>query len=150
MAKFSSDYEKRKWESLQNSAGASLTNIVQGRATSSDFQRVTTVLNGLNGLAAQTFAQAVSAAEVQAKKFEATYEKVRNDQAIDTLSSFEMALNAQLKPLVPEILSGVREIFALELIDSNDELERNLGHKFEHLQDLLPPKNRHGSSTSLT
>ncbi len=98
------------------------------------------MLNGMNKMAGNLFARAASAAEVQAKKFEAQYEQIKHDQAIDTLTSFEMALNAALKPMVPEILSGIQEVFALELMQSNEELEYNVGRKFDHLQSLLPPK----------
>ncbi|QBQ74638.1 membrane protein [Burkholderia phage BcepSauron] len=140
MPQFSSDYERRKWQSLQNSAGASLTHIVQGRASMADVQKVTTALNGLNKLAADVFSRAVSAAEVQAKKFEAQYEQVRMDQAIDTLTSFEMALNEALKPLVPELMSNIQEALALELYEATDALQNNLGRKFDHLRELMPPK----------
>ncbi|WP_391857838.1 hypothetical protein, partial [Vibrio cidicii] len=99
MPAFNTDYERRKWESLQNSAGASLTAVAQGRATSADVQKVITVLNGMNKMAGNLFARAASAAEVQAKKFEAQYEQTKHDKAIDTLTSFEMALNAALKPM---------------------------------------------------
>jgi hypothetical protein len=36
---------QNKWDSLKGSAGVSLSHIVQGKASSSDFQRVQNILN---------------------------------------------------------------------------------------------------------
>jgi len=140
MAQFSSDFERKKWASLQNSAGASLNNIVQGRAQAADFQRVSTVLNGLNSLAAQVFAEAVSAAEVQAKKFEAQYQNITYQRDLDTLTAYEKALNEALKSVAPDIVDQLKDVFALELLESNEELTRTIGGRFSDLADMLPPQ----------
>ena len=140
MPQFSSDADRKKWESLQNSAGTSLTAIVQGRASSSDFQRVATVLNGLNGLAANVFSQAISAAEVQAKKFQAQYEGALNLRDNQTLSAFEIAMNDQFAKIVPDITATLKEIIELSNLESNEDLTRTIGGRFSDLADLLPSK----------
>jgi hypothetical protein len=140
MPTFGSDKERKKWQSLQNQAGASLTAIVHGRATSADFQRVTNVLNQQSSLAGQVFAQAVSAAEVQAKKFEAAYASVKQKDATETLTAFELALNDQLSKLAPNLLKDIREIVEMSVLQSNEDLTRTIGSKFSDLHDLLPKK----------
>lgn len=140
MAQFSSDADRKKWESLQNSAGSSLEAIVHGRASNSDFQRVATVLNGLNGLAANVFSQAVSAAEVQAKKFEASYENVLATRDNETLTAFELALNDQLSKLAPDIVGSLKEIIEMSALESNDDLTRSMGGRFSDIESLLPPR----------
>jgi hypothetical protein len=140
MAQFSSEADKKKWESLQNSAGTSLANIVSGRATSGDFQRVTSVLNNLNGLAAQVFAQAVSAAEVQAKKFEAQYDGALRLRDNETLTAYELALNQALKQIAPDIVSDIQDAIQYGFIEQAEDLNRTLGSKFSDFEELLPPR----------
>jgi hypothetical protein len=136
MAAFNSDQAKSKWQSLQNSAGPSLSAIVQGRGNAADFSRVASVLNTLNGLAAQVFAQAVSAADQQAKKFGAQYENILRDQSAKDLTAYEIALNEALATVAPDVIDNVREIIEA----SNDELTRTLGGRFDGLQEMMPPK----------
>lgn len=141
MANFSSDADRKKWAALQNSAGASLSNIVAGKASTADFSKVATVLNGLNSLAAQVFAQAISAAEVQAKKFEAQSDKLGDALRLrdnDTLSAYEKALNQALGQVAPDIVESLREIIELQSIETNDAIEKMVGGKFSEFAGLLP------------
>lgn len=140
MPTFGSDKERKKWQSLQNQAGTSLTAIVHGKGTASDFQRVTNVLNQQSSLAGQVFAQAVSAAEVQAKKFEAAYSKIKQNDATETLTAFELALNDQLSKLAPNLIADIREIVEMSVLQSNEDLTRTIGSKFSDLHELLPKK----------
>ncbi len=142
MADFNSSQAKSKWQSLQNSAGASLSAVVQGRAQSSDFSRISTVLNGLNGLAAQVFSQAVSAADQQAKKFEAQYKKAGTGGTGggDNLTAYEKALNDALSTIAPDIVSSLKEIIEMSALESNEDLTREMGGRFADLQQMLPPK----------
>jgi hypothetical protein len=140
MPNFSTEQERKKWASLQQSAGASMQAIVQGRGTTQDFQKVGNILNQQGGLAAQVFAQAVSAAEVQAKKFQAAYELVLKAREGETLTAYELALNDQLSKLAPDLINSIREIVELAVVSSNEDLSRTMGGRFSDLQELLPPK----------
>jgi hypothetical protein len=140
VAQFNSEQERKKWASLQNSAGASLNNIVQGKAQTADFQRVSTVLNGLNALAAQVFAEAVSAAEVQAKKFQAAANAATQQRDLTTLTAYEVALNDALKKVAPDIVEQIKDVLALEFLESTEELNRNIGGRFTNLEGMLPPQ----------
>jgi uncharacterized membrane protein (DUF4010 family) len=92
MAKANNSTAQNKWDSLKGSAGVSLSKVVQGKASSSDFQRVQNVLNQQSSLASQIFKQAVSTAEAQAKKFQASYSAVLDKDNKQLLSQFEVAL----------------------------------------------------------
>lgn len=140
MPTFNSDQANKKWKSLQANAGASLTAIVHGKGTTADFQRVTNVLNQQSGLAGQVFAQAVSAAEVQAKKFEAAYAKALKESDNNSLTAFELALNDQLSKLAPNLIGEIRQIVEMSVLQSNEDLTRTIGSKFSDLHDLLPKK----------
>lgn len=140
MAGFNNDQASKKWASLQNSAGSSLNNIVQGRASTADFARVSSVLNGLSSLAATTFAQAISASEVQAKKFEASYAKLEEgihaDNA-DNLTAYEKALNAALQTIEPNIVSTLKEFIELSSLESNEDLTKTMNTGFAGMQESL-------------
>jgi hypothetical protein len=141
MAGFNSDQASKKWQSLQNSAGSSLNNIVQGRASTADFSRVSSVLNGLSSLAATTFAQAISASEVQAKKFEASYAQleqgIREDNA-DNLTAYEKALNAALQTIEPNIVGTIKEFIELSALESNEDLTKTMNTGFTGVHEALP------------
>jgi hypothetical protein len=143
MAEFRSDTEKKKWQSLQNQAGHSLQRIVQGTATQADFQRVSNALNGLNTLAKRVFDEAVSAAEVQAKKFQSQHEKALDGLArvgdLD-LSPFEQALNAALKQQNPDLVDAIHDAITLEIFEQTEELKSDMAEQVQKLKDLLPPK----------
>jgi hypothetical protein len=145
MAGFNSDQASKKWQSLQNTAGQSLNNIVQGKASTSDFSRVASSLNGLNGLAANVFAQAISAAEVQAKKFEASYaqlqEGVREGIHVDNaanLTAYEKALNAALSTIEPNIVGALKEIIELSNLESNEDLTKTITSGFSTVTESMP------------
>lgn len=144
MAEFKSAGEKKKWDSLQNQAGHSLQQIAQGRATSADFQRVSNTLAGLNKLAQQVFDEAVSAAEVQAKKFQAQYDqaltKLKTDEQAKDLTAYEAAINKVLLERNPDLIQAIHEAITLELFQQSEDLEKSLGGKFDSIKDLLPPK----------
>lgn len=141
MAGFNSDQASKKWQSLQNSAGSSLNNIVQGRASTADFSRVSSVLNGLSSLAATTFSQAISASEVQAKKFEASYAQleqgIRSDNA-DNLTAYEKALNAALQTIEPNIVGTLKEFIELSSLESNEDLTKTMNTGFTGVHEALP------------
>jgi hypothetical protein len=141
MAGFNSDQASKKWSSLQNSAGSSLNNIVQGRASTADFARVSSVLNGLSSLAATTFSQAISASEVQAKKFEASYAQleqgIRSDNA-DNLTAYEKALNAALQTIEPNIVGTIKEFIELSSLESNEDLTKTMNTGFTGVREALP------------
>lgn len=144
MAEFKSAAEKKKWDSLQHQAGHSLHQIAQGKATSADFQRVSNTLSGLNKLAQQVFDEAVSAAEVQAKKFQAQYdtalEKLKADEKDQDLTAYEQALNKVLLERNPDLIQAIHEAITLELFQQSEDLEKSIGGKFDSIKDLLPPK----------
>lgn len=141
MAEFNSPQAAKRWQSLQNSAGSSLNNIVQGRASTADFSRVSSVLNGLSSLAATTFSQAISASEVQAKKFEASYAQleqgIRSDNA-DNLTAYEKALNAALQTIEPNIIGTIKEFIELSSLESNEDLTKTLNTGFSGVHEALP------------
>lgn len=141
MAGFNSDQASKKWASLQNSAGSSLNNIVQGRASTADFSRVASVLNNLSSLAATTFSQAISASEVQAKKFEASYAQleqgIRSDSA-DNLTAYEKALNAALQTIEPNIVGTLKEFIELSSLESNEDLTKTMNTGFTGVHEALP------------
>jgi hypothetical protein len=140
MVQFNNQTAANKWKALQASAGPSLTAIVQGRGTAADFQRVQNILNQQGGLAAQVFAQAVSSAEVQAKKFVAAYQQVVAQRQNEDLTAFELALNEQLALIAPNIVSEIREIIEMSVLQSNEDLTRTMGSRFDHVIQLLPSK----------
>lgn len=140
MAEFQSDKEKKKWASLQNRAGSSIAAIAAGRATHDDFNKVSQILKNLNGLAQQVFDQAVSAAEVQAKKFEQQYEKVKES----SLSSYEQAVNKALAETQPDLLLKIKDIFTLELLESNETLTRNIVGRFDNIKEFMPTRTEIG------
>jgi hypothetical protein len=129
---------QKKWDSLKGSAGVSLSRIVQGSATSSDFQRVQNVLNQQSSLASQVFAQAVSAAEVQAKKFEKSYMAVLDKDNKELLSQFEVAMNSELRKITPDIVGQLKEIIEMSVLQSNEDLDKSISGKFESLREWMP------------
>lgn len=136
MAQFKSDAEKKKWASLQNQAGLSLQNIAKGTATASDVQAVSTALNGLNRLAKEVFDQAISAAEVSAKKFEGQYAAIQENN----LSAYELALNKALTEFAPDLVGQIKDVLELENLEQTDELEKTFGSKLTDIQNLLPDR----------
>lgn len=137
MAEFNSDADKKKWKSLQNNAGVSLAAIASGKANSADIQRVRTALNGLSSLAAMTFDEAVSAAEVQAKKFQTQLEKL---EGLTSDQAFEKALGQALSAVAPDLVKQIEDALSLELLQHNEDLSRTMGSRFDQFEDLLPKK----------
>lgn len=136
--KVNSSAAQKKWDSLKGSAGVSLSRVVQGQASSSDFQRVQNVLNQQSSLASQVFAQAVSAAEVQAKKFEKSYQAITDNNNKELLSAFEVAMNAELQKIAPDIVSQLKEVIEMSVLQSNEDLDKSIGSRFESFKELLP------------
>jgi hypothetical protein len=129
---------QNKWDSLKGSAGVSLSHIVQGKASSSDFQRVQNILNQQSSLASQIFKQALSTAEKQAKKFQDSYAAVLDKDNKQLLSSFEVALNAELQKVTPDIVGQLKEIIELSASSNRDDLDKSIGSKFEAFREYLP------------
>lgn len=138
MAKANNSTAQNKWDSLKGSAGVSLSKVVQGKASSSDFQRVQNVLNQQSSLASQIFAQAVKTAEAQAKKFQASYAAVLDKDNKELLSSFEVALNAELQKVTPDIVGQLKEIIEMTASSQNEEIDRSMGARFESFKEFLP------------
>jgi hypothetical protein len=138
MAKVNNSTAQNKWDSLKGSAGVSLTRVVQGKATSSDFQRVQNVLNQQSSLASQIFSQAVKSAEAQAKKFQASYSAVLGKGNKELLSSFEVALNAELQKITPDIIGQLKEIIEMSASSQGEEIDKAMGSRFEQFREFLP------------
>jgi hypothetical protein len=138
MAKANNSTAQNKWESLKGSAGVSLSRVVQGKASSSDFQRVQNVLNQQSSLASQIFKQAVSTAEAQAKKFQASYSAVLGKDNKELLSSFEVALNAELQKVTPDIVGQLKEIIEMSSASNRDDIDKSMGARFEAFKEFLP------------
>lgn len=138
MPTFTSQQAKNKWDSLKASSGVSLTAIAQGRGTAADYQRVSNVLNQQGGLAAQVFAQAASLAEVQAKKFEAAYAQVLAETGEKNLTAYELALNEQFAKFLPDVVGQLSELIEMSVLQSNEDLTKTMGTRFDHMIDMLP------------
>lgn len=138
MAKANNSTAQNKWDSLKGSAGVSLSRVVQGKASSSDFQRVQNVLNQQSSLASQIFSQAISTAEKQAKKFQSSYSAVLDKDNKELLSSFEVALNAELQKVTPDIVGQLKEIIEMSASSQNEEIDRAMGSRFEAFKEFLP------------
>lgn len=138
MAKVNNSTAQNKWDSLKGSAGVSLSRVVQGKASSSDFQRVQNVLNQQSTLASQIFSQAVKTAEAQAKKFQASYSAVLDKDNKELLSSFEVALNAELEKVTPDIVGQLKEIIEMSASSQSEEIDKAMGSRFEAFKELLP------------
>ncbi len=138
MAKANNSTAQNKWDSLKGSAGVSLAKVVQGKASSSDFQRVQNVLNQQSSLASQIFKQAVSTAEAQAKKFQASYSAVLDKDNKQLLSQFEVALNAELQKVTPDIVGQLKEIIEMSSASNRDDIDKSMGSRFEAFKELLP------------
>jgi hypothetical protein len=138
MAKVNNSTAQNKWDSLKGSAGVSLSHIVQGKASSSDFQRVQNILNQQSSLASQVFKQATSAAEAQAKKFQASYQAVLDKDNKELLSAFEVAMNAELQKVMPDLVGQLKEIIEMSNASANEELDKSIGTKFEAFKEFLP------------
>lgn len=138
MAKANNSTAQNKWDSLKGSAGVSLSRVVQGKASSSDFQRIQNVLNQQSTLASQIFKQAVSTAEAQAKKFQTSYAAVLDKDNKQLLSQFEVALNAELQKVTPDIVGQLKEIIEMSASAQNEEIDRAMGSRFESFKELLP------------
>jgi hypothetical protein len=138
MAKANNSTAQNKWDSLKGSAGVSLSKVVQGKASSSDFQRVQNVLNQQSSLASQIFKQAVSTAEAQAKKFQASYSAVLDKDNKQLLSQFEVALNAELQKVTPDIVGQLKEIIEMSSASNRDDIDKSMGARFEAFKDFLP------------
>jgi hypothetical protein len=137
-SKFNNSTAQNKWDSLKGSAGVSLSHIVQGKASSSDFQRVQNVLNQQSSLASQIFKQAVSAAEAQAKKFQSSYQAVLDKDNKQLLSAFEVALNVELQKVTPDIIGQLKEIIEMSASSHSEELDKSIGSRFEAFKEFLP------------
>jgi uncharacterized protein YukE len=129
---------QNKWDSLKGSAGVSLSHIVQGKASSSDFQRVQSILNQQSSLASQIFKQAVSTAEAQAKKFQDSYQAVLDKDNKELLSAFEVALNAELQKVTPDIVGQLKEIIEISSASNRDDIDKSMGARFEQFREFLP------------
>ncbi len=138
MAKVNNSTAQNKWDSLKGSAGVSLSHIVQGKASSSDFQRVQNVLSQQSSLASQIFSQAVSTAEKQAQKFQASYKSVLDKDNKELLSAFEVAMNAELQKVTPDLVGQLKEIIEMSVTSSNEELDKSIGSKFDEFKEFLP------------
>ncbi len=138
MAKVNNSTAQNKWDSLKGSAGVSLSHIVQGKASSSDFQRVQNVLSQQSSLASQIFSQAVSTAEKQAQKFQASYKSVLDKDNKELLSAFEVAMNAELQKVTPDLVGQLKEIIEMSVTSSNEELDKSIGSKFDAFKEFLP------------
>lgn len=135
MADFQSAQERRKWQSLQNSAGSSFQAIVQGRANAGDYQRVSSILSGLNTLAREVFDRAVSSAETQGKKLAAQIDHldaVRSDEAV------QRSINAAMAQSLPDVLAQIKDIFTLELLEHNEDLSNTIKTGFTDIKQYLP------------
>jgi hypothetical protein len=129
---------QNKWDSLKGSAGVSLSRIVKGNASSSDFQRVQNILSQQSSLASQIFKQAVSTAESQAKKFQASYQAVLDKDNKELLSAFEVALNSELQKVTPDLVGQLKEIIDMSNASSNEEMDKSIGSRFEAFKEFLP------------
>jgi len=138
MPQFRSETERKKWDSLQTSAGASLANIIKGQASAADFQKVSSVLSGLNTLAQNVFDEAINAASVQARVFQGYYERAVAERKVGDLTAFELALNEALKGQASELIEQIHDAITLELFQQSDVLEKSMGGRFDHLQEMLP------------
>jgi hypothetical protein len=138
MAKVNNSTAQNKWNSLKGSAGVSLSHVVQGKASSSDFQRVQNILQQQSSLASQIFSQALATAEKQAKKFQSSYAAVRGKDNKELLSSFEVALNAELQKVTPDIVGQLKEIIETSSAANRDDIDKSMGSRFDAFKDILP------------
>jgi hypothetical protein len=138
MAKVNNSTAQNKWDSLKGSAGVSLSRVVQGKASSSDFQRVQNILNQQSSLASQIFAQALATAEKQAKKFQSSYAAVMGRDNKELLSSFEVALNAELQKVTPDIVGQLKEIIEMSSASNRDDIDKAMGSRFDAFKELMP------------
>lgn len=129
---------QNKWDSLKGSAGVSLSRIVKGNASSSDFQRVQNILSQQSSLASQVFSQALSSADKQARKFQSSYKAVLGKGNKELLSSFEVALNAELQKITPDLVGQLKEIIEMSAASSNEEMDKSVGARFEAFKEFLP------------
>lgn len=140
MAQVNNATAQKRWDSLQGSAGVSLKRIVQGQGTSSDYQRVMNVLNQQSSLAGQVFSQQLQIAQIQAKKFQDAYQEVLGKDNKVILSAFEVALNAEMKKIVPDIVGQIKELLEDTVLTAAAELEQSMGSRFDEIRHLIPEK----------
>lgn len=140
MAKVNNATAQKRWDSLKGSAGVSLKRIVQGQATSADYQRVMNILNQQSSLAGQVFSQQLQIAEIQAKKFQEAYQAVVGKDNKIILSAFEVALNAEMKKIAPDIVGQIKELLEDTVLTATAELERSMGSRFDEIRHLIPEK----------
>lgn len=133
---FNSSKAKDKWASLQDSAGHSLTKIVEGKASSSDIQKVSTTLGKLSVVAKTVFDEAVDAAEKTALQVQ----KAGTIDFKDGLTQFELALNSALQASFKETVAQIKDILQLELLEQTEELIKTLGGRFDDIKVHLPPR----------
>lgn len=149
MAQVNNATAQKKWDSLKGSAGVSLTRIVQGNATSADYQRVMNVLNQQSNLASQVFGQLMALAKANAEKSKDDYASLLGKNNEVLLSSFEVAFNAELKKIEPDIVGQLKEIIEMSVLQSNEDLDKRMGSRFDAIRDLLPEKKDNPSINDL-
>lgn len=149
MAQVNNATAQKKWESLKGSAGVSLSRIVQGNATSADYQRVMNVLNQQSNLASQVFGQLLALSKANAEKSLDKYEALLGHNNEELLSAFEVAFNAELKKIEPDIVGQLKEIIEMTVLQSNEDLDQRMGSRFDAIRDLLPAKKDNPSINDL-
>ena len=149
MAQVNNAAAQKKWESLKGSAGVSLSRIVQGNATSADYQRVMNVLNQQSNLASQVFGQLLALAKANAEKSKDNYEALLDKNNEVLLSAFEVAFNEELKKIEPDIVGQLKEIIEMTVLQSNEDLDQRMGSRFDAIKDLLPAKKDNPSINDL-
>lgn len=149
MAQVNNATAQKKWDSLKGSAGVSLSRIVQGNATSADYQRVMNVLNQQSNLASQVFGQLLALAKANAEKSKDNYEALLDKNNEVLLSAFEVAFNEELKKIEPDIVGQLKEIIEMTVLQSNEDLDQRMGSRFDAIKDLLPAKKDNPSINDL-
>jgi hypothetical protein len=133
---FRSDAERKKWTSLQNRAGHSLSQIAQGKATPADFKNVDKTLANMSKMAKGVFADAVKAAEAQVAVIQkANLKKTKEDQ-----EAFAASVSELLKDQMPELLAQIKDIIEIESMDQDDRFEKTLSSQLEAFSSFLPPR----------
>lgn len=140
MAQVNNATAQKRWESLKGSAGVSISRIVQGNATSSDYQRVQNVLTQQSNLASQVFSTLLATAKVNAEKSKDNFSDILDKNNKVILSSFEAAFNAEIKKLSPDIVGQLKELIEMSILQSNEDIGKQMGSQFDSIRHLLPEK----------
>lgn len=143
MAEFRTNYESKKWSSLQARERASLTRITQGKGTADDFKAIQSLLSQYDNLAAQIMDRAIKAIDESVNARMDAIEKHRESKGKAPLteaqvqSLIDTALKRAWDDQGPELVVIIEESMVKALNAQDLRLSTMFGQK---LEEHLGPK----------